>query len=77
MSIGTGCAYKGSVLHEIMHAMGFFHEHTRPDRKSNYFDEHTGPDNNHAFHEFIKSLYFQEPEKPSSKYNIIQNHWKK
>ena len=33
VSIGTGCAFKGTVLHELMHTIGFLHEHTRPDSK--------------------------------------------
>ena len=32
LSIGDGCAYKGTIIHESMHAMGFFHEQTRLDR---------------------------------------------
>ena len=62
LSIGTGCAYKGSVLHEIMHAMGFFHENTRQDRKPNYLDENTGPENNHMFSMNLYNLYkFMSP----------------
>lgn len=34
-SLGDGCHGRGRALHEFMHALGFLHEHQRPDR-----DEH-------------------------------------
>ena len=32
LNMGDGCQYVGLVLHEFGHAIGYYHEHNRPDR---------------------------------------------
>ncbi|KHN73960.1 Zinc metalloproteinase nas-13 [Toxocara canis] len=39
LSLTSHCLHMGSILHEFMHALGFFHEHVRADR-DNYVDIH-------------------------------------
>ncbi|XP_048582071.1 uncharacterized protein LOC5504275 isoform X5 [Nematostella vectensis] len=34
MILGSGCQYKGKVIHEVMHSLGFLHEQCRTDRDS-------------------------------------------
>ncbi len=39
ITLGSACANRGigSMIHEFLHALGFYHEHQRPDRDENVF----------------------------------------
>ena len=41
ISIGENCEHKGVIMHEIFHALGRWHEQSRPDR-DNYVTVHYG-----------------------------------
>ncbi|XP_025110179.1 zinc metalloproteinase nas-4-like [Pomacea canaliculata] len=58
VSIGSGCDTKGVVMHELLHALGFWHEHSRYDR-DNYIVVHTDNVVTDSIHDFEKHTVSQ------------------
>ena len=60
LSIGNGCAHVVIVLHEFMHAVGFYHEQSRTDRdqfvKINF--ENIQPGKEHNFKSYSTSVIY-------------------
>lgn len=63
ISIGKNCDKFGIVVHELGHVIGFWHEHTRPDR-----DEHVSiiKDNIQPGRCSIKSFFIHRETKQGS-----------
>ncbi|EKE82138.1 M12 family metallopeptidase [Idiomarina xiamenensis] len=54
LSLGNGCVYSGTAQHELLHALGFWHEQSRADRNShvtvNYNNIEAGREHNFNQH---------------------------
>ncbi|XP_015912379.1 astacin-like metalloprotease toxin 5 [Parasteatoda tepidariorum] len=55
VSLGKGCHRVGTIMHELMHAVGFYHEHNRSDR-DDYVKIHLENVKDHEQHNFQKVL---------------------
>ncbi|XP_053126286.1 meprin A subunit alpha-like [Hemicordylus capensis] len=58
LSVGVGCDHKGIVSHEILHALGLFHEQTRTDRDDyvKIWWDHVAPGQEYNFKKYGTDL---------------------
>merc|ERR1711962_1392802 len=57
IKLARGCWRKGTVMHEIGHSIGLFHEQSRPDRDNfvNILTSNINPRNKHNFNKYTTS----------------------
>lgn len=60
LSLARGCMRSGTIIHEFLHALGFFHEQSRPDRDEyidiNYANIQGGKEHNFRISNGVNSL---------------------
>ncbi|KAL1477754.1 hypothetical protein MTO96_035502 [Rhipicephalus appendiculatus] len=64
LSLGRGCLYEGTVVHELLHAAGFYHMHTRPDRDEYLDISWTNIDSDYIDHFEKESIDDDDPVLP-------------
>lgn len=59
LHLDYSCFETGNIIHELMHALGYFHEHSRPDRDEylNIFLENVEENKKHNFVKLNTSQY--------------------
>jgi len=59
LTLGEGCVKHGTIIHELMHALGFYHEQSRADRDK-YVEIHWENIMPHGRHNFEKAYYIDD-----------------
>lgn len=68
LSLGPGCDHKAVIEHELLHALGFYHEQSRTDR-DDYVDiwlDQVTPGMSLLAHHFV--IYHSNPKKKKNLY---------
>lgn len=78
ISIGNGCERVGTVIHEMMHTIGFIHEQSRPDRdkyiKVFYDNIQPGEISNFFINRRV-SFFLNSPLFPTAQEQTITGMW--
>ena len=78
ISIGNGCERLGTVLHEMMHTIGFIHEQSRPDRDKYikvFYDNIKPGEISNFFINRRVSFFFNSPLFPTAQEQTITGMW--